>query len=73
MKITKEDVKMYQKIGTFNNLPVVHFETHGGLHGISLYVQGVGMEIVAASPHKGISVWMASKKYPEIRWDRGLI
>jgi len=52
-----------------NNTPVLYIETFGGLHAIFANRNGQ-VESLAALPHKGMSVWLAGKKCPEIKWDQ---
>lgn len=74
MNIPKDQIEAKSYAGECGDgSGIVYVQTKGGLHAFFTKNSDGQVESIAASPHKAISMWMAEKKDPKIKWDSGFM
>lgn len=72
MNIDNRQIKAKKVIGWNDNMPVVLIETLGGLW-LCMTRTSRGVECVGAGPHRGMALFLASKRLPNAKLDSDLV
>lgn len=73
MKLDASQIKEKTVAGYVGKDPVVYVYSHGGLHAFFKKDDDGNITSIGAAPHKGIAKFLATKKEPQIKWEKDFL